>query len=150
HRRPIWMVLFALSASAAATAESHPSQPPGSGAVETSSERAVPALFSWADVDGDGRLDLAAVTVEGRLQLPTSTNDHRCEDATERAGLAGITEAALALWGDYDADGKLDLFVGARSGASRLFHNEGGVFVDMTAASGLSSAGPVQSAQWFD
>jgi hypothetical protein len=113
-------------------------------------EPGVPALFAWGDFDGDRRLDIAAVSGAGKLQILASAGDGRFEDVTERAGLAGIEEAALALWADYDGDGWLDLFVGARWGASRLYRNEGGAFTDMTAASGLACEGAVQSAQWFD
>jgi len=122
----------------------------GPSSSPTAEDAGVHALFSWADVDGDGRLELAAVSGAGTLQLLTSTGDGRFEDVTERFGLAGIENAALAVWADYDGDGRLDLFVGARVGASRLFHNEGGDFVDTSAASGLSCDGSVQSAQWFD
>jgi len=117
---------------------------------DLAAERGVPALFSWGDLDGDGRLDLAAVTAAGELQVLRSTPDGRFEDVTERLGLADIGEAVLALWADYDGDGRPDLFVGAREGASRLFHNEGGLFVDMSAGAGLASEGAVQSAQWLD
>ena len=115
-----------------------------------SSSESSAALFAWADFDGDSRLDLAAVGTDGRLQLLASVDDERLEDVTEQVGLAGIANAALALWGDYDNDGRIDLFVGAREGQSRLFHNEGGVFVDMSAGSGLLSEGAVQSAHWLD
>jgi len=119
-------------------------------ATDLAEEHGMPALFSWADFDGDGRLDLAAVSMGGGFQLLVSTGEGRFEDVTGRVGLAEVAGAALASWADYDGDGRLDLFVGAREGASRLFHNEGGVFIDVSAASGLASEGAVQSAQWFD
>ena len=109
-----------------------------------------PATFAWGDVDGDGKLELAAVSADGALQLLASVGEDRFEDVSERVGLAGIADAALALWVDYDADGRLDLFVGARAGASRLFRNEGGIFVDMTAGVGLATEGEVKSADWLD
>jgi len=127
-----------------------PAAPEGPTATDPASERGVPALFSWGDVDGDGRLDLAAVSSGGTLQLLVNVGEGRFEDVSELVGLSDVGNAALALWADYDGDGWLDLFVGAREGASRLFRNEEGVFVDMSAGSGLLSEGAVQSAQWFD
>ena len=64
--------------------------------VEEAREGA-PAAFSWGDFDGDGRLDLAAVHLDGRLQLLVDGGDGRFEDVTERAGLSGVGSAALAL-----------------------------------------------------
>src|SRR6185436_2701595 len=100
-----------LPLSTVSQASDERSQPPTSlaGSAETPPERAVPALFTWADVDGDGRLELAAVS-EGGLRLLTDAGGGRFEDATARFGLGGVENAALALWVDYDADGKLDLF----------------------------------------
>src|SRR5262245_36509295 len=115
-------------------------------AAKEVSEPGVLALFSWGDSDGDGRLELATVSESGELKLLANTGDGRYEDVSKRAGLSGVGDAALALWADYDQDRRLDLFVGAKSGASRLFHNEGGSFVDMSAASGLACTGAVRSA----
>src|SRR5262245_29642725 len=140
--------LAALFSAPSTIAAQSPAAPPERH--DPSAEPGVQALFSWADLDGDGRLDLAAVTTAGRLQVLTSTADGRFEDVTERLGLGGVEGAALALWADYDAAGRIALFVGARSGPSRLCHNEGGLFVDMSAGSGLACEGPVRSAQWLD
>src|SRR5262245_20179010 len=107
-------------------------------AAKEVSEPGVLALFAWGDSDGDGCLELATVSEAGELRLLASTGDGRYEDVSLRAGLSGVDGAALALWVDYDQDGRLDLFVGAQSGASRIFHNEGGSFADMSAASGLA------------
>jgi hypothetical protein len=139
----------ALSTLALAT--NGETRPPGdTSAPEPANERGVPALFSLGDFDGDGRLDLAAVGGDGTLQLLANAGEGRFEDVTQRLGLADVANAALALWADYDGDGRLDLFVGAREGASRLFHNEGRAFTDMSTGSGLVPQGAVQSAQWLD
>lgn len=69
--------------------------------------------------------------------------------------------ASCVTVGDFDADGKPDLFIGARSipgsygvsPASVLLHNEGGgVFTDVTAtmAPELQKAGMVTDAAWAD
>lgn len=110
-----------------------------------------PTVFTWADVDGDARPELATVRADGVVRLLKFTGRNRIEDATEAAGLAGVEDAALLLWEDYDADGRLDLFVAARRGRSRLFHNEGqGFFLERTLAGGLSIEGAVFSARWLD
>ncbi len=137
----------ALSPVLLASDEKAPASTPQ---ADSHSERATPALFSWGDVDDDGRLELAAVSADGTLQLLRNTLGGRFEDVTEGLGLSGVENAALALWADYDRDLRLDLFVGAREGQSRLFHNEGGIFVDMSAGSGLLSEGAVQFAHWLD
>ncbi len=147
-RHPVSSCAFlALSAVLSASDGRAPAADGRSGAGV---DEGMPALFSWADIDGDGRLDLAAVRGDGTLQLLASTGEGGFEDVSERIGLSGVGNAALALWADYDADGRLDLFVGAREGASRLFRNEGGVFVDMSSGSGLTSQGTVRSAHWID
>lgn len=61
--------------------------------------------------------------------------------------LAKLVPGAAAARGvclfDYDADGKPDLFlVAADSGQSKLLHNLGGKFEDVTSSSGLSGVGP--------
>ena len=55
--------------------------------------------------------------------------------------------------GDYDNDGRPDLFI-ANTGKNTLYHNDGhGAFIDVTASSGLGQKPPnilsVQAA-WFD
>src|SRR5207247_1518857 len=61
-------------------------------------------------------------------------------DVTVASGLADTPPGTVpigAVAGDYDNDGRPDLFV-LRYGGSALYHNEGGGrFVDVTTSSGL-------------
>jgi hypothetical protein len=52
-------------------------------------------------------------------------------------------------WGDYDADGRLDLYLTNEQGENRLFHNEDGVFSDATCCE-LGTAGSSVGAAWAD
>jgi hypothetical protein len=101
------------------------------------------------DYDGDGWLDLFVVngtTLEGfpKGEEPTShlyrnRRDGTFEDVTRRAGLALIGWGQGACAGDYDNDGREDLFV-TFWGTNRLFRNRGdGTFEDQTAAAGLDT-----------
>jgi len=46
-----------------------------------------------------------------------------------------------AAWFDYDNDGDLDLYVTQRTGANKLFRNNGGSFTDVAVAAGAADAG---------
>jgi len=106
--------------------------------------------LAWGDYDGDGDPDLFVVNESGPLTLTPAEvaaspahaqlfrNDGgRFVDVTQAAGLAVRGTGMGAAWGDYDADGRLDLAV-TRYGTNLLFHNEGGGrFRDVSDASGV-------------
>ena len=90
------------------------------------------------DYDGDGDLDLCAVTPGG--QRLYRNDGGKFVDVTEAAGLAKVPAGTVgigAVAGDYDNDGKSDLLV-LRYGGLTLYHNDGnGKFSDATAAAGI-------------
>jgi hypothetical protein len=106
--------------------------------------------LAWGDYDGDGDPDLFVVNESGPLTLSADEvarsaahahlyrNDGgRFTDVTQEAGLAVRGCGMGAAWGDYDGDGRLDLFV-TRYGTNLLFHNEGGGrFRDVSAETGV-------------
>jgi len=106
------------------------------------------ALF---DYDNDGYLDVYVVngaaipslTKESPIywnRLFHNNHDGTFTDVTEKAGVAGSGYGMGAAVGDYDNDGRPDLFVANVTG-NQLFHNDGdGTFTDVTARAGLEGA----------
>ncbi len=72
-------------------------------------------------------------------------------DVTKEAGLECKFQGMGVAVGDFDNDGWPDLFISG-VGVNRLFHNDHGKFVDMTAASGIPPADNEwgTSCGWFD
>jgi tetratricopeptide (TPR) repeat protein len=92
------------------------------------------------DSDNDGDLDLFEVAASS--QKLYRNDGGKLVDITEQSGLSKANLASIGIGvvaGDYDNDGKLDLFV-LRYGGSALYHNEGGgKFSDATTAAGIPS-----------
>ena len=68
-----------------------------------------------ADYDNDGWLDLlllrGAWENAARMSLLRNTGGGKFEDVTVASGLGELISTESAAWGDYDNDGRLDLFV---------------------------------------
>jgi hypothetical protein len=110
------------------------------------------------EADGDGWPDLFFVngkdwTSRGRRSLPALYRNARngtFVDVTAGSGLDVEVYGLGAAAGDYDNDGRQDLYVTALEG-DRLFHNDGsGRFRDVTKAAGIANASFGTSAAWFD
>ena len=73
--------------------------------------RGVGMAAAWADYDNDGRLDLV-VTSYDRIVLYRNNGDGTFTDVTTRARLVKFRGFWTgAAWGDYDRDGRVDLYV---------------------------------------
>ena len=112
---------------------------------------------AWADYDNDGWVDLY-VAGEFKVDHPDDRNRgrlyHNERDGTfaEVGRAAGVTNDRFGkgvAWGDYDGDGRPDLYVSNRQEPNRLYHNEGdGKFADVTTTLGVAE--PLRSfACWF-
>ncbi len=106
---------------------------------------------AWGDHDRDGWPDLFVSNQGGPNALYRNLGDGSFVDVAEEAGVSAAADfGSGAVFGDYDNDGWLDLFV-ANIGANRLFRNLGdGRFEDVTAFTGLGDEGYSQSAAWGD
>src|ERR1700754_240452 len=91
------------------------------------------------DHDSDGDLDLLEVA-GGKQRLMRNDGGKFVDISTTSGALAKTSEGigVAAVAGDYDNDGKPDVFI-LRSTASALYHNDGnGTFSDVTAAAKIS------------
>ena len=90
------------------------------------------------DYDNDGRLDLLSINT-GSTYLYHNEGG-KFADVTGKSGALNLKSAArnvCAVAGDYDNDGKADLFI-VRDSSLALYRNDGdGKFTDVTAAAGI-------------
>jgi tetratricopeptide (TPR) repeat protein len=102
----------------------------------------------WGDLDNDGWLDVVianGVLKEGSVpQIYRNNKNGTFTNVTLAAGLnepASFGAIGLAL-GDYDKDGRLDIFInGLNDGPNRLYHNDGNWrFTDVTRKAGVAQA----------
>ena len=115
------------------------------------------ALF---DYDGDGLLDIYLVTaaeltptrerIPHRNALYRNLGGWKFEDVSKRAGVDLAAWGNGACVGDFDGDGRLDLYV-TNWGPNALFHNRGdGTFEDVAASAGVAAGGWSTGCTFFD
>jgi enediyne biosynthesis protein E4 len=64
----------------------------------------------FGDYDGDGRPDLVVTNDFGLKNLYRNDGGRRFEDETGSAGVADRAYGMSGAWGDFDGDGRLDLY----------------------------------------
>lgn len=124
---------------------------------------------AWFDFDGDGDPDLLFVNSTWwpddprRAAGPAPTlalyrndtvrgGEPKFTDVTAGSGLDVSLYGMGVACGDFDSDGRVDVFITA-VGGNRLFHNlGGGKFADVTAAAGVAGGadGWSTAATWMD
>jgi hypothetical protein len=124
---------------------------------------------AWGDYDNDGDVDLFVageyVPQQPDFRYPGATlpipdprnccrlyrnnGDGTFTDVAESAGVLNERKAKGSAWGDYDNDGRLDLYVSNSGQENRLYHNNGdGTFTDLAPELGVME--PIKSFScWF-
>jgi hypothetical protein len=105
------------------------------------------------DYDGDGRLDVYTVSAfdldetNGRARIPHRNALYRNRGGMKFENVAAEAGVDAAAWGygvcagDYDGDGRLDLYV-TNYGPNLLYRNEGdGTFEEAAARAGVAAGG---------
>jgi hypothetical protein len=113
------------------------------------------------DYDSDGRRDIYLVNgstsaaMRGKEKAPRAAlyrnlGNWKFEDVTEKAGVANERWGFSVAIGDYNNDGRPDMFVG-NFGISRLYRNNSdGTFTDVAEKAGVARRGWSTGASWGD
>ena len=113
---------------------------------------------AFFDADGDGWCDLLFIngrdwkpgTRRSTAALYRNNGGAGFSDVTAGSGLEAATYGMGVAAGDYDNDGRADVYVTSLDG-DRLYHNEGaGKFRDVSKASGITNNSFGTSAAWVD
>ncbi|MEO7424395.1 MAG: FG-GAP-like repeat-containing protein [Fibrobacteria bacterium] len=107
---------------------------------------------SAADFDNDGAVDLLICGWGEALDLLQNRNDGTFFSVTKRMGLRRDVDANMAVWGDLDDDGYLDLLLTNEKGPVRLYRNDHGLrFLPVPLDSaGIAADTGSQGALWCD
>jgi VCBS repeat protein len=109
----------------------------------------------WADFNNDGALDLFVGFKDG-VANRLYRNDHGTfVEIADSLGLGDLTDTRAAAWGDFNADGHIDLYVGftrRSNAANKLYRNDGDGrrFIDVAHELGVDVKGETRQVSWID
>lgn len=105
----------------------------------------------WIDYNGDGNLDAYFSYFNVKCSLYPNLGNGKFDFITSGDLIAQQNNCSAITWGDYDNDGKPDLYVTSMSGQNRLFRNLGdGNFKSMSNSKVVTNDGSYLSANWVD
>ena len=108
---------------------------------------------AWGDFDNDGHLDLfiGNESVGGHrhpCQLYHNNGDGTFTDVASEVSLDDVGFVKGVAWGDYNNDGRIDLFLSRFGQSSVLYRNDGPLPLDAPPASGAAPAGGKPKLRW--
>jgi len=115
--------------------------------------------IGWGDYDNDGWPDLlfSENANKGRIKLLKNAGNGPFIDQTVviQADILPGRKGGGVIFGDYDNDGDLDLYVSVGFGEKQgvinmLLRNDRGIFKDVTVEAGLTDVQPTDNAIWLD
>jgi hypothetical protein len=110
---------------------------------------------AWADIDNDGDLDYF-VAFRGRPNRLYRNEKGVFRGVAAEVGMVNLSpeETRAAAWGDFDADGDPDLYIGFADPkmSSKVYRNQskGTRFVDVAQEIGIALNGVARQAAWID
>ncbi len=174
-RLPIPILLLFLLLPACQRSSSSPSPPPGGGPPKTwkFTEVGEKAGLDWAhrpfneigafdaydhgcgvaacDIDGDGHEDVLLLTQCGPTGYFLGRGDGTFKDQSQRLSMLDDGVRVAVACGDFDGDGRTDLFVTfTRRPCALLRQEEDGTFTDVAAARGVVLDGHYSGAAFAD
>ncbi len=117
------------------------------------------SAFAAGDYDGDGLNDLYFTQWGLTAVLMRNDGNFQFTNVTAQAGVGSVGPGHGACFGDYDNDGRLDLYLCNYTGGipgtddiyNKLYHNLGdGTFEDVSVEQTVDSPGLSFQAVWFD
>ena len=108
---------------------------------------------TWADTDNDGDLDCYVANWYNTSNLFYINNGSGGFTAATSTITVSGGYCETASWGDYDKDGKVDLYVSNSAGQNKnlLFHNDGAnTFTKITTGDPVNDVTESRSVNWTD
>ena len=106
---------------------------------------------AWGDYDNDGDLDLYLANNGTANRLYRNNGNGTFTEVGAAAGVADAGSGFGVAWGDYDNDGRLDLYLTNFGQPNRLYRNNGnGTFTEVGAAAGVDDGGNGVGTAWGD
>jgi hypothetical protein len=133
------------------------------GAMDTGPqfELVQPELFAasggqpncWADFNGDGALDLFVGFKDALPNRLYRQDRGTFAEVAADLGIADLVDTRAAAWGDFDADGRPELYVGfsrRANTANKLYRYDGKRFTDVAHDLGVDVKGETRQISWVD